>query len=215
MRACPRTACSSSPRWRAPGWRCIRPLRSGSFRSFSPSALYVVVAVGGSAYAGVIQRFIVATERTGTRDPVHPEQHQGDARGVRARQGRGTLAVGRRTADAGRSRAQCRDDRERAAVERAAAPRYVRPDSGDPHLLRLRLGRQRPLHHRRQVPSDHAVGARAELAQPAEPHLDQRAADVHAWLRPDARPGQRGDAGRAAGAVHPRSAARPRRSTSR
>ena len=56
------------------------------------------------------------------------------------------------------------------------------------------VGRQRPLHHRRQVPPDHAVGARAELAQPAEPHVDQRAADVHARLRPDARSGQRGHA---------------------
>ena len=32
-----------------------------------------------------------------------------------------------------------------------------------------------------------AVGARAELRQPAEPHLGQRAPDVHARLRPDAR----------------------------
>ena len=67
--------------------------------------------------------------------------------------------------------------------------------------------RQRPLHHQRQVPPDHALGARAELAQPAEPHVDQRAADVHARLRADARPRQRGHAGRAAGALHPRPAA--------
>ena len=44
--------------------------------------------------------------------------------------------------------------------------------------------------------------------QPAEPHLDQRAADVHARLRPDARPGQPGDRRRAAGAVRREPAAR-------
>ena len=38
-----------------------------------------------------------------------------------------------------------------------------------------------------------AVGARAELGEPAEPHLGQRAPDVHARLRPDARPGEPGD----------------------
>ena len=38
--------------------------------------------------------------------------------------------------------------------------------------------------------------------EPAEPHLDQRAPDLHARLRPDARPGQPGDARRAAGPVH-------------
>ena len=38
--------------------------------------------------------------------------------------------------------------------------------------------------------------------EPAEPQLDQRAAHLHARLRPDARSGEPGDAGGAAGAVH-------------
>ncbi len=99
-------------------------------------------------------------------------------------------------------RAQCRHARQRAAVERAAAARHLRPDPGDPHLLRFRLRRQRPLRDRRRLPPDHAVGARAELRQPAQPHLDQRAPDLHAWLRPDARSRQRGHARRLAGALH-------------
>ena len=63
----------------------------------------------------------------------------------------------------GGHRAQRRHARERAAVERPAAARHVRADPGNPHVLRLRLGRQRPLPDRRQVSPDHAVGARAEL----------------------------------------------------
>ena len=43
--------------------------------------------------------------------------------------------------------------------------------------------------------------------EPAEPHLGQRAADLHARLRPDARSGQPGHDRRPAGAVHPRPAA--------
>ncbi len=53
-------------------------------------------------------------------------------------------------ADARRHRAQQRDARERPAVGSPAAARDVRPAPGDPHLLRLRLGGQRPLPHRRQ-----------------------------------------------------------------
>jgi uncharacterized membrane protein (UPF0182 family) len=53
--------------------------------------------------------------------------------------------------------------RERAAVgPRAAAP-DVRPAPGDPHLLRLRLGRRRPLLDRRPLPAGAALAARAEL----------------------------------------------------
>ena len=126
--------------------------------------------------------------------------------GVRPGHRGGAAALGRGAPDPRRSRAQRRHHRERAALERSAAARHVRTDPGDPHLLRLRRGRQRPLHDQREVPADHAVGARAERAVPAEPHLDQRAPDVHPRLRPDPRPGQRGHRRRTAGALHPRSA---------
>ena len=157
-------------------------------------ALYVVVAVGGSVYAGIIQRFVVGPNEQVRETPYIVHNIRATREAFALDQVEERPLLGRRAADARGPRAQRRDDRERAAVERSAAARYVRPDPGDPHLLRLRLGRQRSLHHQRQVPADHAVGARAELAQPAEPHLDQRAADVHARLRPDARPGQRGHA---------------------
>ena len=52
--------------------------------------------------------------------------------------------------------------------------------------------------------SGDAVGARAQLGEPAEPHLGQRATDVHTRLRPDAGPGQRGHERRTAGAVRAR-----------
>ena len=100
------------------------------------------------------------------------------------------------------------DARERAALGSPAAARHVRPDPGDPHLLRLRVGGQRPLPHQRPPAAGDAVGARAEFGQPAQPHLGQRAADLHARLRPHARPGQPGDQRRAAGAVRPQPADR-------
>ena len=53
-----------------------------------------------------------------------------------------------------------------------------------------------------------AVGARAELRQPAAPHVGQRAPDVHARLRAHAWPGEPGDQRRPAGAVRPQPAAR-------
>ena len=194
---------------RAPGWLCIRPLRSGSV----PIVLADRALCRRRGRRQRLRRRHPAlhrrTERAGPRDAVH--------RRTTSRRRATAFALDKveersLSGDARLSRADL--ERNAAtienvpAVERSAAARYVRPDSGDPHLLRLRLGRQRPLQHQRQVPSDHAVGARAELAQPAEPHLDQRAADVHAWLRPDARPGQRGHARRAARPLHPRSAAR-------
>ena len=40
--------------------------------------------------------------------------------------------------------------RQRAAVGSPAAARHVLPDPGDPDLLRLRVGRQRPLHDQRR-----------------------------------------------------------------
>ncbi len=146
-------------------------------------------------------------QRTGARDAVHPAQHRGDATGLRARSHRGARADRRRRADARRHRTQPRDARQRPALGSPAAARDVRPDSGDPHLLRLRLGRQRSLRRQRPDPAGHAVGPRAEPGGAAQPHVDQRTARVHARPWPDARPGQPGDRRRTAGAVHSRPAA--------
>ena len=119
-------------------------------------ALYVDVALGGSVYAGVIQRFVVAPNEQVRETPyiVNNIRATRDAFGLDRVEERSLSGDARLSQ--GRPRTQRSDDRERPAVERSAAARYVRPDSGDPDLLRLRLGRQRPLHHQRQVPADHA-----------------------------------------------------------
>ena len=118
---------------------------------------------GGGGDAPVRHR----AERAGPRDAVHRAQHQGDAKGVRAGQRRGARAVGRCAAHARRHRRERRHARQRPALGSRAAAADVRADPGDPHLLRLRLGAQRSVHDRRPVSADHAVGARAELRQPA------------------------------------------------
>ena len=133
-------------------------------------------------------------ERAGARGAVHRPQHRRHARRVRARACRGARALGGRRADAARPRRQRGDAEQRAALGSPAAEGHLQPDPGDPDLLRLRLGRQRPLHDQRRVPPDHAVGARAEPRLAPEPQLDQRALHVHARLRPDAGPGQPGHA---------------------
>ena len=182
-------ACWSSRRSSAPRSPSIRRSRTALLADrCGRRSLLSCVSLGGSVYAGDHPALRRRAERAGARDAVHRRTTSSATRAAFGLdQRRGAAALRRSAAHARRPRAQRRDDRERAAVERSAAARHVRPDPGDPHLLRLRLGRQRPLHDRRQVPADHAVGARAELAQPAEPHLDQRAADVHARLWPHAR----------------------------
>ena len=155
--------------------------------------------VGGrGGHAAVHHR----AERTGPRDAVHRAQHQGHAQGVCAGQRRGTGVVGRCAAHPRRHRRERGHARQRPAVGSPAAAADVRADSGDPHLLRLRLGPQRPVQDRRPLPADHALGARARFRHPAEPQLDQRTSDVHPWIRHRAGTGEPGHAGGPARAVH-------------
>ena len=83
----------------------------------------------------------------------------------------------------------------------------VRPASGDPHVLRLRVGERRSIHDRRPIPAGPPLGARAQHRVAADAQLHQRAADVHA--RHGRHDGARepGDDRRTAGAVHQGSAA--------
>ena len=134
-------------------------------------------------------------ERTGGRNAVHDAQHRGDAAGVQPRCRADAQLLRRRRAHARRHRPQRRHDQERAALGSPAAARDVRPDPGAAHLLRLRVGRQRSLHDQRRAAAGDALRARAELREPSEPHVDQRAPDVHARLRHHAGSGERGDAG--------------------
>ena len=171
------------------------------------AGLYVVVSAGGGAYAAGIQRFVVAPNEQVRETAFIEHNIQATRAAYRPRRRVRAAADRRRAPDARRPRSQRGNDRQRAALERPAAARHVRADPGDPHVLRLRRRRQRPLHDRRAIPADHAVGARAELGEPAEPHLDQRAPDVHPWLRADPRTGERGDRGGIARALHQGSAA--------
>ena len=109
------------------------------------------------------------------------------ARRSRSTRSRSASCTARPTLTRAGHRAQPRDARQRAAVGSPAAARDVRADPGDPHLLRLRLGRQRSLRDQRPEPAGDAVGARAESGGAAQPHLGQRAARLHARPRPDAR----------------------------
>ncbi len=146
-------------------------------------------------------------ERAGTRSAVHPVQHRGDAPRLRPRPHRAAAAHRRRRADPRRHRPQPRHARQRAALGSPAAARDLRADPGDPHLLRLHGRGQRSLRDRRPAAPGDAVGPRAEPGGAAQPHLGQRAPDLHPRPRPHARPGEPGHGRRAAGAVHPRSAA--------
>ncbi len=113
--------------------------------AIAAAVLYGVVALGGQIYATAIQRFVVSAQRAGARGAVHPIQHRGDAAGVRPRSHRAAAADRRRRADPRRHRSQPLHAGQRAAVGSPAAARDVRPDPGDPHLLRLHGGGQRPL----------------------------------------------------------------------
>ena len=127
-------------------------------------------------------------ERAGARDAVHRAQHRGHARGVRLDQRRGARAVGRRAADARRHR-------------RATPPRSTTCRLWDHQPLLDTFGQIqeiRTYYDFVSVDNDRYVinGEYRQIMlsarelnsdEPAEPHLDQRAADVHARLRPDAR----------------------------
>ena len=172
-----RRACS------APRWRSGRRSRPGRLWPIAAAAgLYVVVSIGGSAYAAIIQRFVVAPNEQVRETPfiVHNIQATRAAFGLDGVAER--PLSGEAQPDARRPRAQRRDDRQRAAVERPAAARHLQPDPGDPHLLRLRRRRQRPLHDQRQVPADHAVGARAELASlPSRTWINEHLTFTHGY----------------------------------
>ena len=82
----------------------------------------------------------------------------------------------------------------------------LRPAPGDPHLLRLRLGRRRPLLDRRELPAGPALAPRAERRVASDPHVHQRAPHVYPRHGPHPEPRQPGDRRRSAGPVHQGSA---------
>ena len=168
----------------------IRQSRTG--RSLPPSRSTCVASIGGEGYSSWCSASSSRpTSRCARRRSSSTTSPRRDARSRSTPSTSAQLSGDARLtpADIERNAATLENVR---LWDHAAAARDVRPDPGDPHLLRLRLGRQRPLPHRRRAAAGDALGARAQLGQPARTHLGQRAADVHARLRPDARPGQRG-----------------------
>ena len=107
------------------------------------------VSVGGEVYSSVVQRFVVAAQRADPRDArtssttSTPRAAPSRSTRVEERELSGDALL--TAADISRN---ADDARERAAVGPPAAARDVRPDPGDPHLLRVRLGGQRPLPRR-------------------------------------------------------------------
>ena len=170
-------------------------------------ASYLAVSVAGGLYAALIQGFVVdpnestkeqpyirnniaATRRAYALDRVDERELSGDA----------ALTPQQIAANASTIENVRLWDHDQLLAD-------VRADPGDSHLLRLRLGGQRPLHGRRQGAAGDALGPRAQHRPAAEPELRQRAADLHARLRPDARTGQPGDDRRLASAVRAEPAA--------
>ncbi len=85
-------------------------------------------------------------KRAGGGDALHDAQHRGDTAGLQSCLRTDTQLLRRRRPDARGHRPQRRYAQERASLGSPAAARDVRPDPGAAHLLRLRVGRQRPLH---------------------------------------------------------------------
>ena len=48
------------------------------------AGLYLLVSIGGVAYAALLQRFVVAPNEQTRETPYHRPQHRGDARRLRA-----------------------------------------------------------------------------------------------------------------------------------
>jgi hypothetical protein len=123
---------------------------AGSIRHvIAGAALYALVLLGGEGYASLLQRFAVTPN-----EQVAKRRSWNTTSPRRARPSRSIASKSASCRAKPRSRAGHRDQprhaRQRAAVGSPAAARDVRPDPGDPHLLRLRFGRQRSLRHQRQ-----------------------------------------------------------------
>ncbi|PYP99686.1 MAG: hypothetical protein DMF82_24130, partial [Acidobacteria bacterium] len=155
------------------------------------AALYLVVLLGGEVYASLLQRFVVAPNEQVKETPyiLHNIESTRAAFALRAVAEHDLSGDDVLTSDdIDRNAATLKNVPlwdQRAALGPPAAARHLPAAPGDAHLLRLRVGRPR-----------------AELREPAEPELDQRAADLHARLRPDPGSGEPGDARGAARPLH-------------
>ncbi len=180
-------------------------------------ALYVLVAAGGSVYATAVQRFVVTPNEQVKETPLPRSQHRGDAARLRARPRRGAGALRRAPltrADIGPTPTTIDNVRlwdHEPLLETFGQLQEIRTYYDFVSVDNDRYWIDG------EVPAGDAVGARAERGEPADPHLHQRAADLHARLRAHARPGQPGDDRRACRCCSSRTCrpCRPCRSRSR
>ena len=165
--------------------------------------LYFAAALLGSVYPALLQKFVVAPNELGRESP----QIEHNIRATLHAYGLQQVEERNLSGDKALSRQDIQDNAATIQQHPALGPRTaagrLQPDPGDPHLLRFRLRGQRPVHAERRVAADDAVSARAEFGEPAGAQLDQRAPQLHARLRRDARSRQPGHARRTAGAAGP------------
>ena len=138
--------------------------------------LYATVSLGGTAYAALVQRFVVAPNEQVKETPfilhnIAATRAAFALDAVEERQLAGDVPLTRQDID--RNEATLKNV---PPVGPPAAPRHLRTDAGDPDVLRFRFRRQRPLQDWRRVPAGDAVSPRTELRQPSEPELDQTSA---------------------------------------
>ena len=164
--------------------------------------LYIVVSIGGEVYSSVLQRFVVTPNEQVRETPFIEHNIAATRRAF------GLENVEERplSGDA----LLTRND----ITNNAATLENVRLWDHQPLLETFgQIQEIRTYYDFVSVDNDRYVingklrqvmlsGARAELCEPAEPHLGERATDVHARLRPDAGPGEPG---------HQRRTARPLR----
>ena len=100
----------------------------------------------GRGLPGAAAQVRGGAERTGQGDAVHQAEHRRDAPGLRPGRGRGAQHLGADRPRPRGHREERRDHQEHPPLGSPAAARHLQPGAGDPHLLRLHHGEQRPLH---------------------------------------------------------------------
>ena len=166
--------------------------------------LYVVTAVGGNIYAAIIQRFVVAPNEQVRETPYITNNIKGTREAF-------ALDQVEERSMSGEARLT-RDDLDRNAATIENVPLW-----NDQPLLDTfsQIQEIRTYYDFVSVDNDRytingkyrqiMLSARElNSGEPSEPHLDQRAPDIHARLRPDARARERSHARGTARAVHSR-----------
>ena len=211
-RARPTWTCTRACRSCASPWRCSSPERCSRCSTRSPGPL-AAARRGRRCTCHLDRRGALRggrpavrgrAQRAGPRDAVHRTQHRRDPGGVRARSRW-------RSASSPATRSSTRADIDAQRARRSSNVRLWdhRPlldTFGQIQEIRTYYDFVSVDNDRYMIDGEYRqmmLSARElNSDEPAEPHLDQRAPDLHPRLRPDPRSGQPGDARGTAGAVH-------------